>query len=134
MRRMDNFVGELVYDNLIISAGDVGHLRLEPNQGVLKRGSLVTKAERMVPSGEEGSTEEVKKDAELAVGGMGEAAYILTDDIDTSKETVATVYKNGKYVRESLILNGDITDTDIEALRTVGIIVESMAHHPARNA
>lgn len=118
--RLDNTVGEMTYDNLIIRAGDVGTIKLAASQGTLKRGSLVT--------------EEATDGSVLATGGNADASYVLTDEVDTTDgAVVATVYKNGKFVKNSLILSGDIADADIQALRLRGIIVEDGANFPSED-
>jgi len=123
--RLDNQVGEMTYDNLIIRAGDVGTVKLSASQGILKRGSLVTEEKTVAAT----DTTEAVDGSVLATGGSADAAYVLTDDYDTTDgAVVATVYKNGKFVKNSLITSGDITDADVQALRKLGIIVEDGAH------
>ncbi len=57
------------------------------------------------------------------------ASYILCEDIQTDEtnQTVATVWKNGNFVKNSVVVGKDyiLTDADVADLRDVSIIFES---------
>jgi len=128
--RLDNNVGSMTYDNLIIRAGDVGSIKLSAGQGTLKRGSLVTEEQTMAAT----DTTDAIDGSILATGGKADASYVLTDDFDTTDgAVVATVYKNGKFVKDSLIISGTADDKDFQALRQRGIIVEDGVHFPSED-
>lgn len=103
-------LGTVGYDNLVICAGDVGHIKLAAGQGKLPRGSVIDTTGKLMVSG-------------------ATPAYILCDEteVDDTEETTACVYKNGNYIRNSLyVASGyELTNEDIEKLRTVNIIVET---------
>ena len=64
------------------------------------------------------------KAAACAKGGV--AAYILAEDVDEAA-TVATVYSQGYFHRETLIAaDGDTVDAHEEELRGVNIILTSV--------
>lgn len=103
-------VGSVGYDNLVIKAGDVGHIELAAGQGVLRRGSVIDVDGKLLDAGKV-------------------ASYILCDDVETddTEKTIATAYKNGNYIRNSLIVakSYKLADADVENLRKVNIIVEA---------
>lgn len=94
------------YDNLVITAGDAGTIEIASGEGKLTRGSVIDNAGKLLAT--------------------GATPYgILTDDVDaTSEAVVATVWKSGKFVKNSLVTKGDIDASDIDALRVHGIFVE----------
>lgn len=66
----------------------------------------------------------------LISGAEGEtAAYILAEDVDTSKteEVAAEAYQTGKFIRNSLIVeeNYTLSVSDERALRDAGIYLEN---------
>lgn len=102
--------GNVEFDNLVNKGGDVGSVQIAAGQGTLKRGSVIDTEGKLL--------------AESAT-----AAYILADDIETEDDETVTgiVYKNGNFVRNSLIVAQGYAFTDANAgqLRAVGIIVET---------
>lgn len=106
-------LGTVGYDNLVIRAGDVGHVELAAGQGILKRGSIINDDGKLYNGSADGK----------------QPLYILCDDTETddTEETTASVYKNGNYIRNSLIVatGYTLTDADVEELRKVNIIVET---------
>ena len=78
------------------------------SQGTLKRGSLISETGKLM------ATEET-----------GKPAYILSDDVDTTAETVALAYRTGHFRQDKLIVADGytITDADKEALRGKGILL-----------
>lgn len=111
MGELSKDYGTVEYDNLVIRSGDVGSIRLAPNQGILKKGSVID-----------------SKGALMCATSTA-AAYVLCDRTvtDDAEDTTGIVYKNGCFIRESLVTakGYTITDADIEKLRSVGIIIES---------
>lgn len=103
-------VGTVGYDNLVIRAGDVGHIQLAEGQGKLQRGSVITTTGKLYD-------------------GTDAPSYILCDETETddTEKTTACVYKNGNYIRNSLVVASGYTlrDADVETLRKVNIIVET---------
>lgn len=102
-------IGEVGFDNLVIRGGAAGHIRLAAEQGTLKKGSVID---------EEGK---------LYAGGDAQPRFILCDETDTGDEAVtAAVWKSGCYVRGSLVVaeGYEFTDADTESLRDYGILVE----------
>lgn len=57
------------------------------------------------------------------------AAYILCDETETDDTETVTgiVYKNGNFVKDSLVVatGYSLTDSDVDDLRHVGIIIEA---------
>lgn len=102
-------LGTVNYDNLVIRAGDVGHVELAAGQGELPRGAVIDTEGKLMSEG-------------------GSPCYILCDETitDDLEKTIACVYKNGKFVRNSLyVAQGyELTDTDIEKLRCINIMIE----------
>lgn len=115
-------LGTVNYDNLIIRAGDVGHVELAAGQGELPRGAVIDTEGYLMSKGrmigEEGKQTLIE----------ATPSYILCDDTktDDTEKTVACVYKNGNFVRNSLYVaqEYELSETDIERLRSVGIIIE----------
>jgi len=97
------------YDNLVIREGDVGQIELVAGQGKVLRGTVVDEAGKVLETG-------------------ATASFVVADDVevDESTATVANVYKNGCFVKGSLIVAEGyaLAATDIANLRQVGIIVE----------
>lgn len=120
--KLNKEIGTVNYDNIVIKAGDVGHIELAPGQGRLQRGSVID-AEGVLYVG-------TTADSSGNVTATGKTpSYILCDDTDTddTEKTVACVYKNGNYIRNNLVTGAGyrLTDEDAEKLRTVNIIVET---------
>lgn len=109
-KMLNKDLGTVDYDNLVIKAGDVGHIELAAGQGILKRGSVIDTEGNLLNTGKT-------------------AAYILCDTVETddTEKTVAAAYKNGNYIRNSLIVANSytLTEADVENLRKVNIIVEA---------
>lgn len=102
--------GTLKYDNLVNRAGDVGSIQIAAGQGILERGSVIDDEGKLLSAD-------------------GTASYILCDETTTDDTDTVTgiVYKNGNFVRNSLIVDKDyeLAQKDIDALRKIGIIVET---------
>lgn len=102
--------GTIGYDNLINRAGDVGSVQLAAGQGTLPRGAVIDTAGKLLSEN-------------------GTAAYILCDETETDEVETVTgiVYKNGNFIRNSIVTAEGYEFTDIDAanLRGVGIIVET---------
>lgn len=102
--------GTVNYDNLVNCAGDVGSIKLAAGQGTLERGSIITEDGKLLAKG-------------------GTASYILCEKTDTDDTETVTgiVYKNGNFVKNSLIVATDyiLTEADVDTLRKAGIIVET---------
>lgn len=102
--------GSVDYDNLVNRAGDVGSIQLAAGQGILPRGAVVTEGGKLVTDAED------------------KASYILCDDTETDDIDTVTgiVYKNGNFIKNSLIVGTgyELTDDVVASLRSVGIIVE----------
>lgn len=111
MQELSKDYGTVEYDNLVISAGDVGSIALASGQGTLEKGSVIDSRGLLMCT-----TSSIP-------------AYVLCDKTVTDDEEATTgiVYKNGCFVRESLVTAKGYTlkNTDIDKLRSVGIIVES---------
>ena len=114
-KRLNETIGTVEYDGIINSAchADVVTVKIAGGNGVLKRGTIVT--------GTAGGALAPASAAISAVNG----AYILTDDIDATNETVATAYRTGYFNRNKLITNGSyaLTAADEEVLRAAGILL-----------
>ena len=114
-KRLNETIGAVEYDGIINSAchADVVTVKIAGGNGVLKRGTIVT--------GTAGGALAPASAAISAVNG----AYILTDDIDATNETVATAYRTGYFNRNKLITNGSyaLTAADEEVLRAAGILL-----------
>lgn len=102
-------IAEQKYDNLILREGDLGQIKLTAGQGTVLRGTVIDTAGAVLASGQT-------------------ASFVVADDVevDASADTVANVYKNGCFVKESLIVaeSHTLSAVDIANLRQVGIIVE----------
>lgn len=111
MQELSKDYGTVEYDNLVICAGDVGSIALAPGQGTLEKGAVIDST------------------GVLMCATSSIPAYVLCDKTVTDDEdtTTGTAYKNGCFVRESLTTAKGYTlkDSDIDRLRSVGIIVES---------
>lgn len=107
MSRLDGEKINVEYDNLVNREGDVGHITLAAGQGKLRRRSVIDSEGKLLTTG-------------------GKASYILAEDVDATETVTAAVYKNGNYVKNSLIVNSEyiLKKSDIDNLRSVGIIVE----------
>lgn len=103
-------VGEVKYDNLVIhGAQHVGTITVAAGAD-LKRGTILTAA-----------------GAKMATGGTPYG--ILADDTDaTAAATVAQIYLDGTYARETLeaVMGYTLSAADIAALRDIDIYVEHM--------
>lgn len=111
MSELSKDYGTVDYDNLVIRSGDVGSIQLSAGQGTLKKGSVIDDKGMLL-----NSTSSIP-------------AYVLCDATvtDDTETTTGIIYKNGCFIRESLITDKGyaLTDADVEKLRDVGIIVES---------
>lgn len=114
--RIDENLGSVGYDNLINSVyppTEVFGVQLAPGQGVLERGTLLA-------SGENGM---------LMIGTetTGKANAVLAETVDTGESEPVTViaYRTGHFNANCLIVaeGYEITATDKETLRTVGILL-----------
>lgn len=84
--------------------------------GIVKAGTIVTGT----PGGADFA-------ALAAAASASKALFIVTDDVDTSVDTVCTAYASGCFNRNALTVGSayTLTAADIEVLRKCGIIVES---------
>lgn len=104
--RLDSTEATVSFDNLVIEAGDAGTIQLEAGQGVLVRGSVIDNAGKLFKT--------------------GATPYgVLTDDTDATNAIVATVWKSGKFVKDTVTTDGDINAVDVDALRVHNIMLES---------
>lgn len=115
-KRLNETIGAVEYDGLIVSnvpVADVVTVKLAAGSGTLKRGTVVT--------GDAGA-ELAPAAAELAAT---KGTYILADDTDATKATVATAYRAGHFARNKLTTNGSykLTAADEEILRNAGILL-----------
>ena len=92
----------------------------------------VSKALKQVASGQgvlsRGTALALNADGKCVILGTASAtaAYILAEDIDaTSADAVAEVYVAGVFNKNALILDGELSATDISALRNGGIFLEN---------
>lgn len=96
------------FDNLVIKGAEhVGTVTLAAAQGELKKGTIITAAGKKAVT--------------------GDAPYgILADDVDATEETVAEVFLDGTYSRETVEAATGFTlaAADIAALRDANIYVE----------
>lgn len=104
-------------DNLIISSQIPVMTRgveMLAGQGVVKRGSILAKDNN-------GKYHLITNNGQMAEG-------VLTDDIDTNNETIATMYREGHFNRDELIFGGNITKIDelARTLRGINIITDKM--------
>lgn len=112
--RLDENLGAVGFDNLIHSAyppAEVFSVELAADQGVLKRGTLLSTAEGGM--------------VKISAGTTGKANAVLADDVDTSENTTGIAYRTGHFNANSLIVADgyEITAADKEALRTAGILL-----------
>lgn len=107
---MNTDYGTVEYDNLVNKEGDVGSIQLAAGQGTLAKGSVISTDGTLMATGKTPS-------------------YILCDETETDDAETVTgiVWKNGNFVKESLVVatGYTLTDADIASLRDVNIIVES---------
>ncbi len=107
---MNTDYGTVGYDNLVNRAGDVGSIQLAAGQGTLAKGSVISTDGNLMTTGKTPS-------------------YILCDETETDDTDTVTgiVWKNGNFVKESLLVKTGytLTDADIASLRDVNIIIES---------
>ena len=114
--RLDENIGARGFDNLISGVNppaEVFHVELAPNQGVIKRGTLLaTSDDGMV---------------KISSATTGKANAVLADDIDTNDvdAVIGTAYRTGHFNGNALIVADGyaITAADKEALRGVGILL-----------
>lgn len=110
MGAMNEDMGDVDFDNLVIRGGDVGHIQLAAGQGTLSRGSVID-------------------DTGTLLAADANARYILADETETDDTDTVTgvVYKSGIFVTDSLIVASGYTfdDDDAENLRDYGIVVEA---------
>lgn len=104
-------------DNLFISSQiptmTIG-VEMLSGQGIVKRGSILTKDDN--------------SKYQLITSATQTAEGVLTDDIDTDNETIATIYRQGHFNKDELIFGGSITKIDdlAETLRAINIITDVM--------
>lgn len=88
-------------DNLFLSA-DIPTMttgvELLNGQGILKRGTILTI--------------DTNKKYILITSSSEDVAGVLTDDVDTDVETVATIYRQGHFNKDALIYGSTITNID----------------------
>ncbi|RDY28649.1 hypothetical protein [Lachnotalea glycerini] len=110
MSLLNKDYGSVDYDNLVNRSGEVGSIQLAAGQGILAKGSVIDTTGMLLKNG-------------------ATAAYILCDETETddTETVIGIVYKNGNFVRNSLVVASEYTFTDADAdnLRDVGIIVET---------
>ncbi len=136
--KMFEKIGELKPDSLIASA-DFPFLKegigLKAGQGILKRGSLIIKAEdagyiagttHITGSGEEENTEEI----------AGKIFGILTDDTDTgmddSKDNIPAVcYQTGIFNRNAVLVAGENATVDEyeDNMRDVSLFLRNVQNY-----
>lgn len=112
MAQYNEVIGERKADNLIANINIPLHtqgITLAADQGVLKRGTVLTADGKIMASG-------------LTAHG------ILCDDADTATETVAEVYVSGCFNKGALIVADGyaLAAADVLALRNGGIYVENI--------
>ena len=107
--------GEISQDNLIASVfppADVTGVKIAAGQGKLLRGTV------LAPS-DDGCVV-------LNTATTGKAAYILTDDVDTTEAAVSTTgYRTGNFNTAALVVaeGYTLTDEDRDSLRKYGIVL-----------
>lgn len=116
MARLDENLGAVGFDNLINGVNppaEVFSVELAAKQGVLKRGTLLAKAD--------GGMVKISADT------TGKANAVLADDVDTGSgdAVFAVAYRTGHFNTNSLIVADgyEITAADKEALRAAGILL-----------
>lgn len=113
--RLDENLGAVqCFDNLINSAypsAEVFGVELAAGQGVLKRGTLLAKADGGM--------------VKISASTTGKANAVLADDVDTSDTQLGVAYCTGHFNTNALIVADgyEITAADKEALRTAGILL-----------
>lgn len=127
------------YDKLISSGkhpADITVIEVESNQGILKRGTVLSHVitdavEAAEASGDIPAIEAVEAFDGYRVLGTNktDAKYIVSDEVDTisTDDTVpVTVYKSGNFNAPALIADADyeIPTSVYETLRDVGIFVD----------
>lgn len=115
-KSLNSVLGEMQFDGLIADTfpeTNVMSVNLKADAGEIKRGTVVVGK----PGGEF---------APLAAAPVADdALYVVADDVNTSENTAATVYRTGNFARSKLIVASGYTLTaaDEEALRKSGIFV-----------
>ncbi len=116
MSRLDENLGAVGFDNLINGTyppAEVFNVELKAGQGVLKRGTLLAKAEGGM--------------VQISANTTGKANAVLAECADTGSgaAVVATAYRTGHFNGNELIVADGykITADDKEALRSVGILL-----------
>ena len=114
-KKLNENIGAVEYDCIFNGAcnADVVTVQLTAGNGVLKRGTIVSGVA-------DGQLAPIAAELDAT-----KCAYILTDDVDTSVTTVATVYRTGHFNRNKLLTNGSyvLTGVDEEVLRAFGILL-----------
>lgn len=105
------------YDNLIIGLEIplmTTGIELLESQGILTKGSILTKNEA-------GKYVLCNSVDDVLEG-------ILTDDVDTDKETIATIYRQGHFNKDALIFGENVTKIDdLERnLKEINILLSSV--------
>ena len=108
-------VGELAQDNLIAGIyppASVTGIKIAAGQGKLVRGTVLAASDDGCVMMNSDTT--------------GKAAYILTDDVDATEETVSTTgYRTGNFNTTALVTaeGYELTATDRDELRKYGIVL-----------
>lgn len=116
-------IGEFTPDNLI--AGNqvpllVKSIELEVGTGMLKRGTVISIAGKIVNCTKTGTDPNITTTYDKVDG-------ILTDDVELNEsvKTNATIYISGEFNPNFMVVGADVTVTDFEReLRTLGIYVK----------
>lgn len=115
-KTLNETIGTVAYDGLIVDnypVADVVNVQLAAGTGVLKRGTVVT-----------GTAGGAMAPVSAALA-TGKPAYILADDTDVTKETVASAYRTGHFARNLLHTDGSyaLSAADEDILRNAGILL-----------
>lgn len=122
-------LGTVEYDKLFVENtpdADVVTVKLAANQGVLKRGTLLSGT----PGGNFSIVSKALADTVTVADSSGTinpvTAYVLADETDTgtSDPVVAIAYRTGHFNRAALVLSSyTLTAADEEFLRGKGILL-----------
>lgn len=114
MARLDETIGSVGFDNLfngLTPGAEVFHVQLAAGQGVLKRGTLLAKADGGMVM--------------INTANTGKANAVLAETVDTAETETGIAYRTGHINANALIVaeGYEITDADKEALRVAGILL-----------
>lgn len=114
MARLDETIGSVGFDNLfsgLTPGAEVFHVQLAAGQGVLKRGTLLAKADGGMVM--------------IDTANTGKANAVLAETVDTGETEIGIAYRTGHFNANALIVaeGYEITDADKEALRVAGILL-----------